>query len=100
MTKKPRWIRSGLLLAACLLVLPAVGTRSAETGNAPVLAPPGLSAAMAEYRRALAEYEEAHATFAAAAEAYWRLIAQKRRLRAAKRAAHEPLALDDYVLAQ
>ena len=55
---------------------------------------------MAQYRRALAEYMQAQASYAAAAEAYWDSITQKRHLRAAKRASHEQLSLDDYVLAQ
>ena len=55
---------------------------------------------MAQYRRALAEYQEAQAAYAAEADAYWSLITQKRRERIAKRASQEPLALDDYVLTQ
>jgi hypothetical protein len=59
-----------------------------------------LAAAMAEYRRALAEYLEAQARYAAAADMYWSAIAEKRRSRAAKRANHEQILLDDYVLTQ
>lgn len=55
---------------------------------------------MAQYRRALAEYMEAQAGYAAAAEAYWSSIAEKRHLRTAKRANHEPISIDDYVLTQ
>ena len=55
---------------------------------------------MAEYRRALAEYQEAQAAYAAAAETYWASISQKRHLRSAKRANHEQISIDDYVLAQ
>jgi len=43
---------------------------------------------------------QAQASYAAAAEAYWSAIAEKRHLRAAKRASHEPISLDDYVLTQ
>jgi hypothetical protein len=64
------------------------------------VAVPASPAAMAQYRRALAEYEEAHAAYAAEADAYWSLITQKRRERAAKRASQEALSLDDYVLTQ
>ena len=55
---------------------------------------------MAQYRRALAEYQSARATYNAVAEAYWRSIAEKRHLRSAKRANHEQILLDDYVLTQ
>ncbi len=55
---------------------------------------------MARYRRALVAYLQAQASFAAAAEAYWSAIAEKRHLRAKKRANHEPVSLDDYVLTQ
>lgn len=55
---------------------------------------------MAQYRRALAEYREAQAAYAAAAAAYWSSIAQKRHLRNAKRASHERISIDDYVLTQ
>lgn len=55
---------------------------------------------MAQYRRALAEYREAQAAYAAAAAAYWSSIAQKRHLRNAKRASHEQISIDDYVLTQ
>jgi hypothetical protein len=59
-----------------------------------------LESAVAEYRRALAEYLEARQQYAAVAEAYWSGISAKRHLRTAKRASHEPILLDDYVLAQ
>jgi hypothetical protein len=62
--------------------------------------PSGLAAAMVQYRRALAEYLQAQATYAAASNAYWNAIAEKRHLRTSKRADHEPILLQDYVLAQ
>jgi hypothetical protein len=86
------------VLAVLLAMGPAAG-QSAEVRQAAV-AVPASPAAMAQYRRALAEYEEAHAAYSAEAEAYWNLIAQKRRERAAKRASQQPLTLDDYVLTQ
>jgi hypothetical protein len=55
---------------------------------------------MVQYRRALAEYLKAQASYAASADAYWSSIAEKRRLRASKRANHEQILLDDYVLTQ
>jgi hypothetical protein len=84
--------------AGLLVLLPAAG-QTAEIRSAAVAAP-ASPAAIAQYRRALAEYQEAQAAYAAEAEAYWSLITQKRRERAAKRASQQPLALDDYVLTQ
>ena len=84
-------------LAVLLAMMPAAA-QTAEVRQAAV-AVPASPAAMAQYRRALAEYEEAHAAYAEA-DAYWSLITQKRRERAAKRASQEPLSLDDYVLTQ
>jgi hypothetical protein len=84
---------------AVLLVMMPVAVQTAEVRQA-VVAVPASPAAMAQYRRALADYEEAHAAYAAEADAYWSLITQKRRERAAKRASQEPLLLDDYVLTQ
>ena len=55
---------------------------------------------MAQYRRALAEYVEAWATYDAAAEAYWKSVSEKRHLRSAKRASHQQISIDDYVLTQ
>ncbi len=55
---------------------------------------------MAQYRRALAEYLKAQASYAAAAETYWSSITEKRHLRTAKRANREPISIDDYVLTQ
>src|SRR5262249_28770026 len=79
-------------------MIPAAG-QTAEVRQAAV-AVPASPAAIAQYRRALAEYEEAHAAYAVEADAYWSLITQKRRERAAKRASQELLSLDDYVLTQ
>ncbi len=93
--------RLGYLLAASILVLPAAGrAQPASESNQPAFAPSALAAAMARYRRDLAAYMQAQASYAAAAEAYWSAIAEKRHLRAAKRAGHEPISLDDYVLMQ
>ncbi len=87
------------LIAAALAVAPATLRAQSAANPAPV-APTDLTAAMAQYRRALDVYDIAHASYAAAAGAYWNSIAEKRRLRNAKRAQGEPLSLDDYVLAQ
>jgi len=55
---------------------------------------------MEQYRVLLEQYNRAHDTYAAAADAYWNAIAEKRKLRNAKRAHGEALAIDDYVLDQ
>jgi len=81
-----------LLLVAALTLIPAA-LQAQST-------PSDLVAALAQYRRALAEYLDAQAAYSAVADEYWSAIAAKRRLRSAKHASHEPIALDDYVLAQ
>jgi hypothetical protein len=58
------------------------------------------SAALADYRAKLAEYERAQDAYVRQAEAYWHAIAEKRRLRNAKRRNHESILLGDYVLTQ
>lgn len=82
-------------IAASLAAGAPMAGAQGESTTAPLTAD-----AMADYRRALAEYQKAHAAYAAAAEAYWSSIAQQRHLRSAKRANHEPISIDDYVLAQ
>jgi hypothetical protein len=57
-------------------------------------------ATIAEYHRKLKEYLAAREAFEAEAVAYWDSISAKRRIRNAKRRGHEPVVLDDYVLAQ
>ena len=90
------------LIAAALAVAPAIlrAPSAAAQTNQPNGVPENLSAAMAQYRQALAAYDRAHDAYAAAASAYWHEIAAKRQLRNAKRAHGEALSLDDYVLAQ
>src|SRR5271157_2915099 len=100
-TAAPTYRCFGYLLAAALLACPAAGrAQPAEGSNQPAIEPSSLAAAMARYRRDLAAYMQAQASYAAAAEAYWIAIAEKRHLRAAKRARHEPILLDDYLLTQ
>ena len=55
---------------------------------------------MAQYRRALEEYNRAWQSYTAASSAYWNQISEKRQLRNAKRARGEPISMSDYVLAQ
>ena len=53
-----------------------------------------------EYRRKLAEYTAARQRYEAEADAYWSAVAEKRRLRTAKRRSGQEASLNDYVLAQ
>jgi hypothetical protein len=94
----PQVIRLGLVTLALL-----GGVPPSAASDMPALPPSVADAmaqaspqAMAEYRRKLKEYEEAHAPV----DAYWNSIAEKRRGRNAKRRAGQPIALDDYVLTQ
>jgi hypothetical protein len=68
---------------------------AAHSANAPV-----SPAAIAEYRRLLAIYNQVHGAYVAAASAYWSSIAAKRKVRFARRARNESLTIDDYVLTQ
>jgi hypothetical protein len=81
------------LLAACLAAAPAAL-------RAQSAAPQDAAAATEQYRVLQEQYNRAHDAYAAAASAYWSAIAEKRKLRNAKRAHGEDLALDDYVLEQ
>jgi hypothetical protein len=103
MSSAPRWLIA--VLAACLALSPAAlragsAVRDQIAGASPALSSADLESAVAEYRRALAEYLEARQRYAAVAEAYWRDISEKRHLRISKRANHEQILLDDYVLTQ
>jgi hypothetical protein len=63
-------------------------------------ASPPTSEAIAVYKRALAEYLQAHDAFLTIDRAYWQSVKQKRASRTSKRTHGEPVALDDYVLTQ
>ena len=96
-----------LLIAAASIapawVAPArIAPAAAQTiqSDDPSAQQPQAAAVMAQYRRALVEYDKAQQSYAAVSSAYWNLISEKRKLRNAKRARGEPLAISDYVLAQ
>lgn len=110
----PRWRKMrdppvmrccGLLIIAALVSPGHVITTEAwaqmPAGPAPA-GPVGAapSPAIAEYQRKLAAYKQARQKFDDEAAAYWGAVAQKRRLRNAKRRDHQDIVLDDYVLAQ
>lgn len=91
------------LIGAAVLVAAGAVAAAAEPAapsEAPQLAQLFASPAVAEYKRRLAEYEEARAAFDAEAQDYWSAISDKRRARNAKRRDGMPLAADDYVLTQ
>jgi hypothetical protein len=56
--------------------------------------------ALADYRAKLAQYERVHGAYEREHMAYWHAVAEKRRLRNAKRRKHEAIVLNDYVLTQ
>jgi len=89
-------------LAGAVLMLSAWPGRHAFApgGAAAQERAPVSEAAMAEYRRKLAAYEEAFGRFDAVAKVYWTKIAEKRRARFAKRRNHQEIGLEDYVLTQ
>jgi hypothetical protein len=101
------WLRSicsggGFLLAA-LLISPAEGFAADGTDtrtSVPMVVAQATPAAMAEYRRLLAQYIVARQRYEYEADAYWSAIADKRRLRAAKRRNGQDVLIQDYVLVQ
>ena len=93
---------SGLSVLCLLAVLPISPGRAAGPGGPgiPAATAPAASPAMIEYRRKLEEYTKARQKFDDEASAYWKSIADKRRLRNAKRRANQAIVLEDYVLIQ
>src|SRR3954468_8914752 len=98
-------IRSGLGLVALAMPGLASNALASDAAARPVLSTDAMAQmasaqAIADYRRKLAEYQQARAAFEQEAGAYWSAIADKRRTRNAKRRDHQPIDADDYVLAQ
>jgi hypothetical protein len=96
-------IRRGLGLVA--LALPGLASHALAGDALPVLPSDAMAQmaspqAIAEYRRKLAQYQQARAAFEQEAGAYWSAIADKRRTRNAKRRDHQPIDAEDYVLTQ
>ena len=90
-----------LLAAGLVISLATLRISLAESQTAqPAMAPVDPVAAMAQYRRALDDYARAWQGYSVAAASYWNSIAEKRKLRNAKRGHGEALSIDDYVLAQ
>jgi hypothetical protein len=90
------------LLGALLLWSPSgwAGVSAAKSPTASATAASPALVAMADYRRKLAEYTAAHRKYEAVANAYWSLIADKRRIRNAKRHGNKEILIEDYVLTQ
>jgi hypothetical protein len=88
-------------LLGCLFVIAVMAasppgwasSRAAQTDGHIVVAAAGDRAAIEVYLQARESYESA-------AQAYWRSIVDKRRIRFAKRRSGEPIASGDYVLTQ
>ena len=100
---RPHAIRfSGYFTLALLLITPQVVVVQAGTPAAvrDAMAQAASPQAIAEYRRKLAQYQEARSAFEAEGSSYWNSIADKRRGRNAKRREHLAIGLDDYVLTQ
>jgi hypothetical protein len=55
---------------------------------------------LAAYQEELGQYERVHGAYEREHEAYWHAVAEKRKLRNAKRRKHEAMQLADYVLTQ
>ncbi len=86
-----------MLLSTSVLALDA---SSLSPSVADAMAQGASPQAIADYRRKLAEYQEARAAFDQEAGAYWNAIAEKRKLRFAKRREGQAVTLNDYVLEQ
>jgi hypothetical protein len=57
-------------------------------------------ATLADYQAKLEIYKRVHSAYERQAAAYWNAVAEKRRIRNAKRREHARIALDDYMLTQ
>jgi len=89
-----------LSIALTAFAVPWASPASAQNAGSAVGLSPELASAMAQYHRALDEYNKARQSYAAASDAYWNLISEKRQLRNTKRACGEQLSITDYVLVQ
>jgi hypothetical protein len=102
------WLTAVVLLLPGLVVTIALcaGPTPPTTGRPPdapaaaAASPVPPSAAEDDYQRRLAAYTEARQKYDSEAAAYWSAIADKRRLRRAKRREGAEVGLDDYVLTQ
>ena len=93
-------INGGCLLAALLFSSPPALAADPVDRIGAMRVAQASPAAMAEYRRLLAQYLAARQQYEAVAESYWNAVADKRRLRMAKRRNGQDILLQDYVLTQ
>jgi hypothetical protein len=91
-------------LLAALLLSPAAGIAAESAGiratTGAVMVAQAAPASMAEYQYLLAQYLAARQRYEAEADAYWSVVADKRRLRVGKRRGGQDVVLQDYVLTQ
>src|ERR1700704_5250693 len=96
----PQAIRTPLCLALALLLIGpqavAMDAVAPPAATSDAMAQAASPQAIAEYRRKLKEYLEARAAFDQEAGAYWNSIADKRRVRHAKRRDRQSIAVADY----
>jgi hypothetical protein len=90
----------GVFLAALTVGAIAMTCPAAGQNTPPPSSQPANAAAIAQYQKDLAAYQQARQTYKAATSAYWNSIAQQRQIRNTKRVGHTPIVLDDYVLSQ
>ncbi|MBM3528240.1 MAG: hypothetical protein FJX62_09115 [Alphaproteobacteria bacterium] len=86
----------GLLLATMAMAFGA----SAVASEYPTTSPAAPSAAKANPKAKATANPNARRTYEAQAEAYWKVVAEKRRLRLHKRRNNLTVTIDDYVLTQ
>ena len=82
-------VRAGTAFFIALVAMPIVAPAQAASPEA-----------MAEYKRKLAAWHAAYDPYEAIATPYWNSIAEKRKLRFAKRRNGQTVLLEDYVLTQ
>jgi hypothetical protein len=96
--------RGGRSCLFAALLSPAAGiaaeTAGMRTTSGAVLVAQAAPASMAEYQYLLAQYLAARQRYEAEADAYWSVVADKRRLRVGKRRGGQDVLLADYVLTQ
>jgi type II secretory pathway pseudopilin PulG len=97
--KRRYWSVGLLAIAIAALLASPAAPQSSQPADA-VARQPELAAAVAQYRRALEEYNRGWQSYTAVSSAYWNQISEKRQLRNAKRARGEPISISDYVLTQ
>ena len=94
------YVHRNAVCAVPLLAMLAIAPPAMAEPSAHPTPPQAGSSLITEYRQKLAAYQRARAHFEAEAEAYWNAIADKRRIRNARRRNGEAIGPEHYVLAQ